>query len=394
MRIRIIALSMALLLAGCSSPAEPLTSSAADANPTTDSLSGASVTVWIDAELEPAFATISSQFSEQTGAVIKTEVKDFFSIENELPAAPGGSVDVFVGSSDWTDSLAQAGLIAKLASVGEPRDAVQVGFQYQGSDFGVAYSTENLALICNSKLVPKLPTTWQDLEAAGISISLNPGGDPYTMFYVESSFGDSVFTLDESGDYSRNLALGQDSGSAFASWLANNQKSFVSASSDQTIAAFSSGDLACWVSGNWALPILRESVDFELLAGKLPSAGGQPAKTFSSSRGFFQSAASKNSSAAAALMELLAASPVQQLIYESTGRTPATDVFLENVKDPVTRGFMEASADGVPIPPADQMQYVWSAWGLAQSAILEGQEPIEVWSAMARQITELVGVEN
>ena len=389
-----MAMSIALLLAGCSSPAESPSSNSAQPSSSAGSAAETTLTVWIDKELESAFLAISGEFAQQTGIQIKTEVKDFFSIEQELPIAQSGSVDVFVGSSDWTDSFAESGLVDKLASVGETRPAVQAGFQFQGIDYGTAYATENLALICNRNLVSSLPTNWLDLEDSGITVPLNSGGDPYTLFYVESSFGDSVFDLNQDGDYSRDLSLGQATEFSFAKWLAENQSSFSLTDSDQTIEAFSAGDLPCWVSGNWALPMLSERVDFELLIGKLPSAGGAPAKTFASSRGFFQSAGSNNKEAASKLMELLASSPVQQLIFESTGRTPATDSFMSNIQDLAVKGFMAASQDGVPIPPADQMQYVWGAWGQAQVAILGGQEPEGAWTSMVRQISDLLGVDG
>ena len=75
--------------------------------------------------------------------------------------------------------------------------------------------------------MPKAPETFQAVLDVGLAISLNDGtGDPYHLYPIQTSFGSTVFEVDETNPEILNLALGNEEGLAFANWLSENACSF------------------------------------------------------------------------------------------------------------------------------------------------------------------------
>jgi arabinogalactan oligomer/maltooligosaccharide transport system substrate-binding protein len=106
------------------------------------------LTIWIDTELSSTVQTIAEQLQQNSGHTLNLVEKDFSTIEAELSAAGENAPDLFIGSSEWTDRLADTGLIApvggdKLSGFDE---AVTKGTSFQGQLYGIPYSVENLAL--------------------------------------------------------------------------------------------------------------------------------------------------------------------------------------------------------------------------------------------------------
>jgi maltose-binding protein MalE len=91
-------------------------------------------------------------------------------------------------------------------------------------------------------------------------------------------------------------------------------------------------------------------------------------------------------------MEYLASDSAQLLIHLSTLRQPVSEAVLKEVKDPVTRGFIEASKNSVAVPSPILMQHVWGPMGQAQIAILApDSKPAEIWSSMLTEIKTNIG---
>lgn len=388
MRI-LVGLATVIALAGCTATTSSVTPSPTEAAPST----GITVEVWIDQELSESFAVFSEQFKKDTGNNLEVVVKDFYSLETEFPAQAATGPDLVVGANEWVSSWVTSGAIAQVPLYAiEPFESVAQVFTRGTVNYGLPYATENAALICNSDQVSSAPGNWEDLISKDVKFPINPGGDPYLMQAVQSSFGVELFQRSETGEYSNKLSLAGETGVKFATWLRGNSMDFPQLDYTAATELFVTGQTPCWYTGMWALPAIKERVTFNLTAYPLPSAGGQTASPFGASRAFFLNSNAEHPDQANAFLELLASKSAQQLIFETTGRQPVTDAFKGSISDPVMRGFIEASKTSVGIPDAALMQHVWGPLGIAQVKLLgAAEEPKDIWNAMTSEISSQLG---
>ena len=388
MRI-LLALAAVLALAGCTAAPQTSTPSPTEAAPST----GISVEVWIDEELSESFAVFAQQFEQDTGNTLEVVVKDFYALETEFPAQLAEGPDLVIGSNEWVSAWAASGAIASVPLYElEPYAAVSEVFTRAAVNYGLPYATENAALICNAERVSSAPNSWEDLISNQVKLAINPGGDPYLLQAVQSSFGVELFTRSETGEYSTDLALGADGGVQFASWLRGNSVDFPQLDYSSATEFFATEQTPCWYTGMWSVPAIKERVSFELVAYPLPSAGADPAAPFAASRAFFLNSKAQHPDQANQFLEFLSSDSAQQLIYETTGRQPVTDAFASAIQDRVMRGFMEASKTSVGIPDAALMQHVWGPLGIAQVRLLAVDgEPKDIWTQMVSEVSAKLG---
>jgi arabinogalactan oligomer / maltooligosaccharide transport system substrate-binding protein len=385
----LVGLAAVLALAGCTSAPQTAAPSPTEGVPST----GITVKVWIDEELTESFAVFAEQFKKDTGNNLEVSVKDFYALETEFPAQAASGPDLVIGSNEWLSSWIASGAIAPVPLYSlEPFDSVAQVFQRAAVGYGLPYATENAALVCNADRVGSAPKTWEDLISKKVKLAINPGGDPYLMQAVQSSFGVELFSKTEAGDYGQSLALAGDKGEKFATWLRGNSVDFPQLDYTAATDFFATEQTPCWYTGMWSVPAIKERVGFELAAYPLPTAGGETAAPFGASRAFFLSSKAQHPQQASAFLELLASDSAQQLIYETTGRQPVTDAFASAIEDRVMRGFMEASKTSVGIPDAALMQHVWGPLGIAQVRLLGSDgEPKDIWSQMVSEISAKLG---
>jgi arabinogalactan oligomer/maltooligosaccharide transport system substrate-binding protein len=385
----LLGIATVLALAGCTSTSQGPVPSPTEAAPST----GISVEVWIDQELSESFEVFGAQFKKDTGHNLEVVVKDFYALETEFPAQAAQGPDLVVGSSDWVSAWAASGAIAQVPlDELEPYDSVAGVFSRAAVNYGLPYATENAALICDSSRVSRAPGNWEDLVSLKVKLPMNPGGDPYLMQSVQSSFGVELFSRYESGEYSTDLALAGEKGERFATWLRGNAVDFPQLDYTAATEFFATGQTPCWYIGMWSVPAIQERASFELVAYPLPSAGGEPAAPFAASRAMFLNSKAEHPQQAKEFLEYLASDSAQQLIYQTTGRQPVTDAFASAIEDRVMRGFMEASKTSVGIPDAALMQHVWGPLGIAQVQLMgvEG-EPKSIWNQMVSEISAKLG---
>lgn len=385
----LVGLATVLALAGCASASPSTTPSPTEAAPST----GVTVQVWIDEELSESFAVFAEQFKKDTGNNLEIVVKDFYALETEFPANAPKGPDLVVGSNEWVSTWAASGAISQVPLYSlEPFDSVSQVFVRSAVNYGLPYATENAALICNADRVGSAPNNWEDLIAKKVKLAINPGGDPYLMQAVQSSFGVELFQKSDTGEYGTELALAGEPGLKFATWLRGNSVDFPQLDYSAATEFFATEQTPCWYTGMWSLPAIKERVSFNLKAYPMPSAGGEIASPFGASRAFFLNSSAQHPDQASALLELLASDSAQQLIYETTGRQPVTNAFAGEVQDAVMRGFMEASKSSVGIPDAALMQHVWGPLGIAQVKLLgAAEEPKDIWNAMTSEISTKLG---
>lgn len=378
----------ALLLAGCSS------GTASNSSEPTAPSSGVSLTIWVDPELSETTATIAAQLKQNTGHTLDFVEKDFSNLEAELSAAGADTPDLFIGSSEWTTRLAASGFIAPLGPSGLPgfSEAVTSGTEYQGQLYGVPYAVENLALVCDGERVDRQPASGESLTTIGYRLVLNPGGDPYTLFPLQSSFGVLPLARDEFGDWTEETGFEAQRGEEFALWLAANRNLIRELDYSSGVSALINGAQPCLLTGPWSIPELRERAKFELKVYRFPSFGSEPALVFSSARAVFVTAAGENLEAAIETARYFATEPVQLLIHNQTGRIPAMQAAASATRDPVIIGFAEAAGSSVVLPGNLAMQNSWAPWTRAVNALIRSDEdPVRIWEQLLSEIKTAIG---
>ncbi len=376
----------ALLLSGCSqAETQPSQSQTAQGS------GGSSLTIWVDAELSDTAKTLAEQYAQDTGGTLTIVEKDFYQIESELAS---GAPDLFIGSSEWTDRLAAAGAISP---IGEQEPAgfetrVLQGASYQGVLYGIPYAIESLALVCNGDELKQQPSSLNELTDAGYNVIVTPGGDPYTLFPIQSSFDVYPLALDENGDWQEQSGLGSARFKEFASWLGENQSLFSQLDYSAGIAAFVDGQETCLLTGPWAISEILNRAKFTVSVYDFPSVGGSQPLSFATARAVFVAASSANQDQAKRVANYFANSATQLLIYKQTGRIPAKAEVISQIQDPVIKGFAKAAAWSVVLPNSKLMQNTWAPWSKTLNTIITtDDDPQITWDLMVQDLAKAAG---
>jgi arabinogalactan oligomer/maltooligosaccharide transport system substrate-binding protein len=327
--------------------------------------------------------------------------KNFEDLRNDFitQVPTGEGPDITVGAHDWLGALVTAGVVDTIDlgdRTGDFEDVAVEAMTYDGQLYALPYSVETVALVQNADLVgEEIPETWDELIERGLEVSERPiavntegeTGDGYTMYGFQTSFGAPLFTQDETGSYSNEVAMGGENGAAFAQWLSDNSASgtgYLSTTIDYDInnELFNSGETPFTIQGPWALATYTD-VD-NIVVGPIPSAGGETASPLVGVQGFYLSSQSKNALLAQQfLVNYLSTEDAQRTLYEADPRIPAlTSLADEVASDPIVAGFLAASQNGVPRPSIPEMGDVWDLWNGAEVQILNGADPASTWSTM------------
>lgn len=397
-------LGLALTLAACSG-----SSNDADAEDTatTAASDGGSLTVWVDETRQDAVAEAAKAFEDETGTTVELVLKNFGDIQADFIAQvpTGEGPDVTVGAHDWLGAFLQNGVVAPVElgdKAAEFTPTAVEAFTQDGQVYGVPYAIENIALIRNTALAAAAPATWDDAVAAGqaagtkypILLQTGTEGDPYTYYPLQTSFGAPVFTQNEDGSYTDELALGGEAGNAFATWLQAQGAAGVLSTDityDIAVEAFANGESPFIVGGPW---MIESFEGLELAIDPVPSAGGQPAEMFAGVQGFYVSAQSENALLANDFITNYMATTEAQVTLAKAGNRPAALIAAaeELADDPIMSGFAAIGETAAPMPSIPAMNSVWSFWGVTEANIISGAAaPVESWEKMVSDIQAAIG---
>lgn len=391
------ALGAVLALAACSGGATGGDPSEA---PTTDE----TLTLWVDPNRYVEMQPLVEAFKEESGVTVELVEKAVEDIGPDFVAQvpTGEGPDMIISAHDGLGEWIKNGVVAPV-ELGDKADAfapvASAAMAYDGQYYGVPLALENVALVRNNALLSETnATTFDELIAEGktagtefsVLIQQGESSDPYHMYPLQTSFGAPVFKQNADGSYTSELALGGDAGHAFAEYLAKlGADGTLDIAVDGAVAgqAFGDGKSPYIVTGPWGIPGMQEAgIDFTVLP--IPSAGGQPAQPFVGVSGIFISAKSKNPVLANEfVVNYLTTEAAQDLLYESSKRSPALIASADKVDDPIIAGFNAAGAAGAPMPAIPEMSAVWGFWGTTEAQIIDGQvDPITGWDSLVANI--------
>ena len=376
----------------------------------TSNEAGTTLTVWVDANRAEAIKGIVEDFEAENGVTVNMVQKEFGDTlrEDFIKQVPTGrGPDVVVGAHDWLGTWVQNGVVAPL-TVDNAADFQEVATQamsYEGQQYGLPVSIENIALVRNTDLDPDSHATLDELIAAGQEIvaagkaefpfivQVGANSDPYHLYPLQTSFGAPVFGTNADGSYNpEDLQIGNAGGDKFAAKLVEWGKSGVlniSVDGDIAIENFVNKKSPYIITGPWNLPRIKEAgINYSI--EEIPSAGGEPSQPFVGVQGFFVSSKTENAILANKfVVEYLGSEEVQTAIFKTGGRAPALKTAFDAAQsDPDVAAFGAVGAAGVPQPSIPAMGQVWSDWGATQAALIAGSagDPTAAWQKMADSI--------
>ncbi|OSP05462.1 sugar ABC transporter substrate-binding protein [Microbacterium sp. LEMMJ01] len=389
-----IAIVSALTLAGCS------TGSGGD-DSSSGGDSGGTLTVWVDAERVDALQGAADAYQEKTGVTVKLVGKSVDDMKDDFiqQVPTGKGPDVVMGAHDWLGELSTNGVVAPIELGDSSEDYLPVALQaatYEGTVYMLPYAVENIAVLRNADLVPEPVTSFDDMVSKGtFVVEQGAEGNPYHLYPFQTAFGAPVFGTDDSGSYDpTDLQLGSEGGFAFADWLgAQGAAGTLNTDIDGEIAKqqFLDGTAAFWLTGPWNVGAATEAgINVEI--DPIPSPTGETASPFAGVKGFFVSAESKNKVAANDfLVNYLGTEDVQLELFKAGNVLPALTAAADTAaSDPIIAGFQSVGADAVPMPAIPAMGAVWQFWGVAEAAIINGEDPQATWQKLVDDVTAAI----
>ncbi|MCY4466471.1 MAG: maltose ABC transporter substrate-binding protein [Chloroflexi bacterium] len=367
--------------------------------------------VWADEAHAPVVEEIAAQFTEDFDIPVVVHEIGFGDIRDQFKtAAPAGEgPDVLMGPHDWLGEMAVNGLLAEI-DLTDVEDqflpSAVAAFVYEGVQYGMPTSAENVGFLRNTDLVPENPATWDDVRA--ISEQLQASGDaqfgfimfdnnPYHLFPLMTAFGGYVFGLTEAGYDPNDVGIDSEGSIAAAAYLeAYGTDGLMPSGIDYEVmhSMFESGDAAMIITGPWAIPrILESGVNFEV-AG-IPAGPGGSGKPFLGVWGFMISAFSENKLVAETFVLDYVGSPEGiESLYSASPRPAAMIEVREAMEDELTVGFANAGTEGLAMPAIPEMSSVWTAWGNAMELVRTGELDAEAaFSNAGEQIRSLLAEE-
>ncbi|MBF0672089.1 MAG: maltose ABC transporter substrate-binding protein [Salinibacterium sp.] len=382
-----IATTAVLALVGCSSA----DGGADDAETTT-------LTVWVDAERVDALKDVAKAYEDKTDIKVdlvskaNAEIKDDFTQQ----APTGKGPDIVMGAHDWLGELVTNGVVAPIELADKQDEFLEVAYEaatYEGQQYLLPYGVENIAVLRNTELVPEAKATFDEMLAAGTFVVESDGSglaNPYHLYPFQTAFGAPVFGSDENGYDTTDLQLGNEGGLAFAQWLAAQGAAGVidtELTGDIAKERFLSGDAAFWLTGPWNVGVAVDA-GIDVAVDPIPTPGTEAAQPFAGVKGFLLNEQSKNKVAANDfLVNYLGTVEVQNALFDSGKVLPALKESADYAaSDEIVAGFREVGADAVPMPAAPAMGAVWEFWGIAEGAILNGEDPVATWQKLAADV--------
>ena len=352
------------------------------AAPATTSPPPVKLVVWAEEKVATALDPLVGAYEAAAGVDIEVVVYDFGAIRTDVQTAgpAGEGPDVFLGAHDWVGELAANGVVAPLDLGSVASDLFEVGvtaFSYGGEVYGFPYATEAIAMFYNADLVDSVPATWEEAktacDTAGTEFCVGtPSNDAYHNHPFIASAGGYVFASTGGFDAS-DVGLDNAGAIASAEYLDGLVKNGTVYSADYggAMSNFQEGRALFWMTGPWARGD-ASAVNYGV--GLIPQFDGNAATPFVGVRGAMVSSFSDNQVLAQSfILDFFATIEVQQAMYESDPRLPATKSLFAVVEaaDPIAASFAASASNGIPMPNIPEMGSVWGPMADALNVIRE-----------------------
>jgi arabinogalactan oligomer/maltooligosaccharide transport system substrate-binding protein len=372
----------------------------------------ADLVIWADDKRAAALKPLADQYGTDNGVkvVVQAISKDIF--PTFLTASKAGTApDVVVWAHDVVGNLVANSAIDPVQGLDATKfDPLAVkGMTFDGQVYGVPYSVENIAAFRNTEMVDSCPSTMEDLVAAGkalvgkdgvtnaMALQVGQAGDAYHIYPLFSSGGGAFFEPNANGDPDPDKVAVDSAGSIEAGTLIGSigekgDKALTTAVDDKNaISLFATKKTPFLVSGPWAVAdIKRGGVNYDICP--IPGWKGKgKAGPFIGVNGFYLASKGAHKTLAQDFAtSFLTTKDVQVALYTAEPRRPALLEALTQVTatDPDIPKFQAASEGGTILPAIPEMGQVWGPFGVAEAAIVKGDDPKTALESAAKAIRD------
>ena len=408
----------ALVLAGCggsgttetSSSSSTTSSSTSSSSSTTNTVAApaevdekdparadADLVIWADADRAPIITEYAQQFADANGVKvavqIATKTREQFGDATKVGKGP----DIVIGANDWLGEMVQNGTVAPIQLSAETAakfaPAAIGASKFNGQNYGVPFSVENIALIRNIDLAPDAPTTMADLLKAAAAAkakdpkvtvpldqSVGKTGNAYYTYPWLSAYGGGIFAMKDNGDYDPAKVIINSAeslkGAAQLEKMGKDKVLSTNVGDDNAESIFTGGKSAFFITGPWSVPNIKKA-GINYAISSLPSLdGGDAMQPFLGVQLFYVSAKAKNAALAQEFVtNYVTTKDFQVAFFAAGGRPPALTEAYDEVaaKDAEVQAWYEAGKDGKPMPNIPAMNSVWGPLGQAASDVIAGK---------------------
>ncbi|MCX2864692.1 maltose/maltodextrin ABC transporter substrate-binding protein MalE [Paucibacter sp. PLA-PC-4] len=347
--------------------------------------------VWINGDKAyNGLQKVGNAFEKLSGVKVVVEHPVDATDKFQQAAGAGKGPDIFCWPHDRVGEWAKSGLLTPLRPGKKLYDEVEEtawkAFAYKGRLWGYPIAIETTGLIYNKALVPKPPTTFDEVIA--LDKQLKAQGKHAILWDYNKSFfswpllagaGGQIFGRDAQGDYDAAQVgvnnAGALAGARMIERLLKEGHMPKGARYSEMETGFARGEVAMMISGAWAWDNARKAkIDFGVapIPGVLP---GKPSKPFVGVLGCMIAAPSKLKDIAREFVEnhLMRPEALKVLDADVPIGVPANKAFYaELAANPLIRASMENARLGEPIPNIPEVGRFWTAMDAALEAITNG----------------------
>ena len=347
--------------------------------------------VWINGDKAyNGLQKVGNAFEKVSGVKVVVEHPVDATDKFQQAAGAGKGPDVFCWPHDRVGEWAKSGLLTALRPskklYAESEDWAWKAFAYKGRLWGYPIAIETTGLIYNKALVPKPPTTFDEvialdkqLQAQGKHAILWDYNKSFFTWPMLAGAGGQIYGRDAQGEYdAAQVGVNNPGALAGAQMLERLLKQGhmpKGARYSEMETGFARGEVAMMISGPWAWDNARKAkIDF----GVAPIPGviaGKPSKPFVGVLGCMIAAPSKLKDIAREFIEnhLMRPDALKVLDADVPIGVPANKAFYaELAVNPLIKASMENARLGEPIPNIPEVGRFWTAMDAALEAITNG----------------------
>lgn len=375
----------------------------------------ADLVIWADADRAPILTKYADQFAQENAVTvavqIATETRKQFGDATKVGKGP----DIVVGAHDWLGELVQNGTVAPIqldeATAAKFAPAAMTASKFNGQNYGVPFSVENIALVRNTDLAPDAPATMDELITAAkaakakdskVSVLLDQAvgktGNAYYTYPWLSAYGGGIFALKDNGDYDADKVIVNSAeslkGAEQLAMMGKEKVLSTNVGDDNAEGIFTGGKAPFFITGPWSIPNVKKA-GINYAISNLPSlSGGDAMQPFLGVQLFYVSAKAKNAALAQEFVtNYVPTKDFQLAIFAAGGRPPALTEAYDEVaaSDPEVKAWYEAGKDGKPMPNIPAMNSVWGPLGQAAADVIAGKaEPKARFDAAQKEIEKAI----
>ncbi|MEX2535827.1 MAG: extracellular solute-binding protein [Trueperaceae bacterium] len=357
-----------------------------------------SVTVWT-VLTDQSFEWLQQEaasFTDAFGVEVEIEVLALGELRQRmlLLAPEGEAGDLLVGiPHDQVGEMAVGGVLADMTSYAtadyleDLSEPAREAYTFGGRLLGLPIYVEGPALIINTDLVPKVPSTYEEMIAIAQELTTDETfGFMYDInnFYYSynwiHSYGGYVFGRDANGDLDpTDIGLANQGAAKGARELQalRQEHGLIPAGTDYNAAhgLFIDGALAMTYDGPWAIAGFREAGVPVDVVPMPPRNDGGPWSGFMGVQGVLLNEFSTFQVQAANLAKWLVRTEAQVSLARLSGRIPASNSAIAQASDDeILAGFGAALRNAEPLVSIPEMGTVWQPMASALTLITESAD--------------------